>query len=172
METSMKEPNSLSGKYLSLTLAEEVYGLAILKVREIISLLDITAVPQTPLFVKGVINLRGKVIPIVDLRLRFGMPEKQYDDLTCIVVVETDLTDVQAQVGLIVDTVSDVLNITAEQIETAPACGTGLDTDYILGIGKVKEQIIILLDIDRVLKDEDWFRQQQQAEEDHESMAA
>lgn len=138
---------ALGGKYLTFGLAGEDYGTQILKVREIIGLLDITPVPQMPSFVKGVINLRGRVIPVVDLRLKFDMDQAKYNDETCIIVV-----DVGQLTGIIVDTVQEVLDITDDQIDPPPPLGAGVDTSYVLGMGKVKEKVKILLDIDKVLE--------------------
>ncbi|MBC8551165.1 MAG: purine-binding chemotaxis protein CheW [Candidatus Brocadiales bacterium] len=135
------------GKYLTFVLGREVYGIEILKVREIIGLMDITTVPQTPEYMKGVINLRGKVIPVLDLRLKFSMPEEEHTKETCVIVVEVNNTSV----GIIVDSVSEVLEIKGGDIEEAPCFGQGIDTDFIIGLGKVKEKIIILLDIEEVL---------------------
>jgi len=140
-----------AGKYLTFVLAEEEYGLEILKVREIIGLMDITAVPRTPAFVKGVINLRGKVIPVVDLRLKFSMPEAARTDQTCIIVVDMG----QVEMGIIVDKVSEVLDIEADEIEDTPSFGINLNTDFILGIGKAGGKVTILLDINKVLSAED-----------------
>jgi purine-binding chemotaxis protein CheW len=139
------------GKYLTFTLADEEYGIGILKVKEIIGMLPVTAVPKTPEFVKGVINLRGKVIPVIDLRLRFAIEARQYNDRTCIIVVEVDGQSGQVLIGIVVDAVSEVLNIRPEEIETPPAFGTRLNTDYILGMAKMDGRVKILLDIDRVL---------------------
>ncbi len=136
-----------SGKYLTFVLAEEEYGLEILKVREIIQMMEITAVPRTPDYVKGVINLRGKVIPVVDLRLKMGIPEAKWTDQTCIIVV--DIGDVE--MGIIVDRVSEVLDIAGDDIEDAPSFGTSINTDFILGMGKAEEKVTILLDIGKLL---------------------
>lgn len=141
----------LEGKYLTFALGKEEYGVGILKVREIIGVMEITAVPHTLPYVKGVINLRGRVIPVLDLRLKFGMPGKEYDERTCIIVVEIDGPSGPIQVGLLVDSVSEVLNVAAAEIEPPPAFGTHLDADYILGMAKVKGQVQILLDADRVV---------------------
>lgn len=139
------------GKYLTFVLGEEEYGLEILKVREIIGLMDITAVPQTPAFVKGVINLRGKVIPVIDLRLKFGMEEAEPTEETCIIVVDIGAS----LIGIFVDTVSEVLDVTADQIEPPPSFGSALETAFILGMGKIKGKVKILLDIDSVLSAEE-----------------
>ncbi|MFZ5452936.1 MAG: chemotaxis protein CheW [Thermodesulfobacteriota bacterium] len=143
------------GKYLTFTLAAEDYGLEILKVREIIGMMDITAVPQTPEYVKGVINLRGRVIPVIDLRLKFGLEEAEYGERTCIIVVEVQSQVGSVQMGVVVDSVSEVLNINGDDIEPPPSFGARLKTQYILGIAKAKGTIKILLDIDRVLTGEE-----------------
>ena len=140
-----------AGKYLTFVLAEESYGLEILKVREIIGLMSITAVPRTPEFVKGVINLRGKVIPVLDLRLKFGMPEAKHTEETCIIVVQVGAVEM----GILVDKVSEVLNIQGQHIEDAPSFGTEVNTDFILGMGKANTKVIILLDISKVLCGQD-----------------
>jgi purine-binding chemotaxis protein CheW len=139
------------GKYLTFTLAEEEYGIGILKIKEIIGMMPITPVPQTPEFVKGVINLRGKVIPVVDLRLRFGMEEIGYTERTCIIVVEIASGTGTVQTGIVVDAVSEVMNIKADDIEDSPSFGTNLNTAYILGMAKMEGGVKILLDINMVL---------------------
>jgi purine-binding chemotaxis protein CheW len=139
------------GKYLTFTLGQEEYGIGILKVREIIGMMEITYVPRTPDHVKGVINLRGKVIPVISLRSKFGIPEEEYTDRTCIIVVEILGAAGAIPIGIIVDSVSEVLNISGEDIEPTPTMGGSLDTQYILGMAKVKGKVKILLDIDRVL---------------------
>jgi purine-binding chemotaxis protein CheW len=143
------------GKYLTFSLACEEYGIGILKIREIIGMMPVTSVPETPRFVKGVINLRGKVIPVIDLRLRFGMPENAYTERTCIIVVEIQGPTKVVAIGIVVDAVSEVLNIKSEDIEDTPAFGVRLNTDYILGMAKVGKGVKLLLDIDRVLGAED-----------------
>jgi purine-binding chemotaxis protein CheW len=143
------------GKYLTFTLADEEYGIGILKIKEIIGMMKVTTVPQTPGFVKGVINLRGKVIPVIDLRLRFGMEPMDYTERTCIIVVEIDGTAGTVQIGIVVDSVSEVLNIKADEIEDTPTFGARLNTDYILGMAKMEGGVKILLDINRVLKAEE-----------------
>ncbi len=136
----------LGGKYLTFKLADEEYGLEILKVREIIGLIGITSVPRMPDYMKGVINLRGKVLSVVDLRLKFGLDEIGHTEQTCIIVV-----DVGKEVGIIVDTVSEVLDIGDENVESPPSMGGSVDTSFILGMGKVGDAVKILLDIDKVL---------------------
>ncbi len=147
------DTNELSGKYLTFTLDGEEYGVAILKVRELIGLMDITQVPQMPDYVKGVINLRGKVIPVFDLRLRFGLEEAEYTDETCIIVV-----DVGSMVGIVVDTVQEVADIPGKDIEPPPPLGNTVDTTFLMGMGKVDGKVKILLDIDRILSTEEAAR--------------
>ncbi len=139
------------GKFLTFVLNDEEYGIEILKVREIIGVIDITSVPQTPHYLKGVINLRGKVIPIIDLRLKFSMPEQAHTLETCIIVAEVS----GDQIGVVVDDVSEVLDIKGGEIEETPQFGQGLDTDFIMGLGKANDKIIIMLDIDKVLSTEE-----------------
>ena len=139
------------GKYLTFSLADEEYGIGILKIREIIGMMPITTVPETPAFVKGVINLRGKVIPVVDLRRRFGMPTMDYTERTCIIVVETRGPNGPVLMGIVVDTVSEVMSVETSAVEAAPDLGLRLDADYIMGLAKQKSGVKILLDIDRVL---------------------
>jgi len=139
------------GKYLTFSLAGEEYGIGILKVREIIGMMSITPVPQTPEFVKGVINLRGKVIPVIDLRLRFGLDATAYTERTCIIVVEIHGESGSIPMGIVVDAVSEVLNIRSADIENTPSFGVKLNTDFILGMAKTEGGVKILLDIDKVL---------------------
>ncbi len=139
------------GKFLTFFLGGEEYGLEILKVQEIIGMMDITPVPRTPESVRGVINLRGKVIPIVDLRAKFSMPPAERTSETCVIVVEAN----RMQTGIVVDQVSEVLDISGDEVEDAPAFGPGVRTDYILGIGKSEGRVRLLLDIDLTLSGED-----------------
>ncbi len=143
------------GKYLTFSLADEEYGIGILKIKEIIGMMPITTVPQTPDFVKGVINLRGKVIPVIDLRLRFGMESIDYAERTCIIVVEIKGSQGPVLIGSVVDSVSEVLNIKSEDIEDPPTFGANLNTEAILGMAKVDGTVKILLDIDQVLNIEE-----------------
>ena len=155
MDQAVKAMADREGKYLTFSLADEEYGISILKIKEIIGMMPITSVPQTPEFVKGVLNLRGNVIPVVDLRLRFGMESMDYTERTCIIVVEIEGQTNTIMMGIVVDSVSEVLNIKGEDIEDTPTFGAKLDTEYILGMAKMEGGVKILLDIDRVLSDEE-----------------
>ncbi len=139
--------SELGGKYLTFFLSSEEYGIEILKVQEIIGIMAITSVPRTPHFILGLINLRGKVIPIVDLRLKFAMPSTEQTEETCMIVVQAG----GVTMGIMVDRVSEVMDIATQSIDDAPNFGTEVNTDYILGIGKAGERIILLLDIENVL---------------------
>ena len=154
-ETST-EAAALAGKYMTFKVADEEYGVAILKVRELIGLMDITHVPQTPPWVRGVINLRGKVIPVADLRLKFNMPPTEATDQTVIIVVQLVSAMGITIMGVLVDEVLEVLDIRAAQIEPPPSFGSqSTDTDFILWVGKSDKRVIFLLDIDAVLHPED-----------------
>ncbi|MDF1615174.1 chemotaxis protein CheW [Desulfurivibrio dismutans] len=150
-DESVQGVSELAGKYLTFSLANEEYGVGILKVREIIGVMEITAVPHTPPHIKGVINLRGRVIPVMDLRLKFGMPAKGYDERTCVIVVEVQGRSSAVQVGMVVDSVSEVVNIAGSEIEPPPSMGASTESDNILGMAKVKGEVKILLDVDRVV---------------------
>ena len=163
METTLAGPaNNASqkaeqraGKYLTFQLGNEEFAIQVLRVREIMGVQEITAVPQTPGYVKGVINLRGKVIPVVDLRLKFGLPEMEYTQRTCIIVVQIQGEADKLLIGVIVDAVSEVLTLQAGEIEDTPDFGSGVATPYLLGMAKIKGKVKILLDIDRVLSSRD-----------------
>ena len=155
IDQAVKVMAEREGKYLTFSLDQEEYGIGILKIKEIIGMMPITSVPQTPAFVKGVINLRGKVIPVIDLRLRFGMGEIDYTDRTCIIVVEIEGAAGMVLIGSVVDAVSEVLSIKGEEIEDTPTFGAKLDTEYILGMAKMEGGVKILLDIDKVLSNEE-----------------
>jgi purine-binding chemotaxis protein CheW len=152
-EASSSVADQRVGKYLTFLLAREEFAIRVLKVREIMGIQDITAVPQTPGYVKGVINLRGKVIPVVDLRLKFGLPEMEYTKRTCIIVVQVQAGCASLPMGIVVDEVSEVLNLGASDIEDTPDFGEGTSAaaSDLLGMAKVKGKVKILLDIDRVL---------------------
>lgn len=142
---------SKAGKYLTFSLASEEYGMPILKVKEIIGMMPITSVPRVPKFIKGVINLRGKVIPVIDLRLKFNLEEIAYTERTCIIVVEIAGASGTLPTGVIVDSVSEVIAIKEEDIEGTPEFGTTPETDFISGMAKKDGNIKILLDIDSVV---------------------
>jgi len=150
-EVNTDESGLTAGKYLTFNLKDEGYGIGILKVREIIGMMEITPVPKTPEFIKGVINLRGKVIPVVDLRMKFGLEPADYDERTCIIVVEVPTAEGVRAVGIVVDSVSEVANIGDEEIEATPSFGVEVDTAYILGMAKFGNEVKILLDIARVV---------------------
>ena len=143
--------SNLAGKYLTFHLANEEYGLEILRVIEIIGSIEVTAIPLTPDYVKGVINLRGKVIPVVDLRKKFGLEEVEKTKETCIVVVDIG----GSHMGVVVDAVSEVLDIKVSEIEPAPALGAELDTSFILGMAKTNDQVTILLEIEKILNSQE-----------------
>ncbi len=149
---SPSEMNHLAGKYMTFKLAEEEYGLEILKVRDVIGLMEITKVPRTEDYIRGVINLRGKVIAVVDLRLKFGMAPTELSDQTVIIVVQLVRDGKEFTMGILVDEVLEVLDIGADQIEPPPDFGNqGMETDFILGVGKAENRVIILLDIGKAL---------------------
>lgn len=152
---NIKQTKIRAGKFLTFSLCEEEYGIEILKLKEIIGMTTITTVPQTPTYVKGVINLRGKVMPVVDLRLRFGMAAADYTARTCIIIVEIAGKTTTFTIGIVVDAVSEVVQIKADDIDPAPEFGRSVDTHYILGMAKIEGGVKILLDIDRVLSRED-----------------
>lgn len=150
-EASASAAGAEPGKYLTFSLNDEEYGVPVLKVREIIKMLDITNVPQVPQHVKGVINLRGKVIPVIDLRLKFGFPPSDYTERTCVIVIEVASDGGKVMMGLIVDAVSEVMNIAAEEMEPTPEFGHSVDTSYMRGVAKVRGSVKVLLDLERVV---------------------
>jgi purine-binding chemotaxis protein CheW len=154
-ETAAGQADARAGKYLTFQLGNEEFGVRVLKVREIMGLQEITAVPQTPAHVKGVINLRGKVIPVIDLRLKFGLPGAEYSQRTCIVVAQVQGESGPILMGVIVDGVSEVLSLTGAEIEDTPDFGEDAAGRFLLGMAKVKGKVKILLDIDRVLSSQD-----------------
>ena len=154
-ETGAAPSDARAGKYLTFQLGNEEFGIRVLKVREIMGLQEITAVPQTPMHIKGVINLRGKVVPVIDLRLKFGLPAAEYTQRTCIIVTQLQGESGQVLMGIVVDGVSEVLNLAGTEIEDTPDFGEELAGGYLLGMAKVKGKVKILLDIDRVLSTQD-----------------
>jgi purine-binding chemotaxis protein CheW len=160
MQTAVIEPaaaksDSRAGKYLTFGLGREEFAIQVMRVREIMGVQEITAVPQMPQYVKGVINLRGKVIPVVDLRLKFGMSAQEYTQRTCIIVVQIDHEDTKLLTGVVVDEVSEVLTLQSADIEDTPDFGRGVATPYLLGMAKVKGKVKILLDINKVMSDQE-----------------
>lgn len=143
------------GKHLVFLLGGSSYGIPILEVSDINGLMEITPIPKTPDYIKGVINLRGKVIPVMDLRLKFGMPEKEYDKQTCIIIVNISIGKINRQMGVLVDTVSEVFDIPLTEIEAPPNYGAQSEEDFINGIGKVKGKLVVLLNIEKVLRSEE-----------------
>ena len=141
----------LAGKYLTFKLAEEEYGLDIMKVQEIIGIMPVTKVPRVPEYVRGVINLRGRIIPTVELRAKFGLEAVEDTERTCIIVVELQTEKGKVNMGVIVDEVAEVMDFAADTIDAAPEFGTALNTSFILGIGIVKGSVKVLLDVDKVL---------------------
>lgn len=139
------------GKHLTFSLGKEEYGLPILKVKEIIGMMEITHVPQTPDFIKGVVNLRGKIIPIMDLRLKLAMQEREYNERTCIIVVEVKINDAKRLMGIVVDTVSEVINIQQNDIEPPPEYQTKVDKGFLTGMGKIKGKVVMLLNIEQIV---------------------
>jgi purine-binding chemotaxis protein CheW len=153
--TSGVQADVRAGKYLTFQLAKEEFGIRVLKVREIMGLQEITTVPQTPGHIKGVINLRGKVVPVIDLRLKFGLDAAEYTQRTCIIVTQIQGESGPILMGIVVDGVSEVLNLTGQEIEDTPDFGEAITGQYLLGMAKVKGKVKILLDIDRVLSSQD-----------------
>ncbi len=153
MPTKENKPARLAGKYLTFKLDEEEYGIEILKVIEIIGLQKITPVPRTPDYVKGVINLRGIIHPVMDLKKKFGMTDTEYTDQTCIIVVTIEKDDSKEQIGVLVDSVSEVVDIGAGEIEEVPHMGNNLNADFITGMAKDKENesVKILLNVEKIL---------------------
>lgn len=150
-EVRKTDRHSLAGKYFTFQLGNEIYGLEILKVREIIGLMHITQVPRTPQYIRGVINLRGKIIPVIDLRTKFGMTPTEDTEHTCIIVVDLATDESTCQMGVLVDSVSEVLDIKEENIEATPAFGGDMDARFIRGMAKSEDKVTILLDVEAVL---------------------
>lgn len=142
-------------KFLLFDLGNEAYGIPILRVNEIIGMTEITPIPKTPVFMKGIINLRGRIIPVLDLSIKFGLPEKTPDAQTCIIIVERMYENSLVYVGLLVDRVAEVLNISSENIDLPPQFGQSSDEDLFTGVGKVKGLVVMLLNIDTVLSGKD-----------------
>lgn len=155
VDQAVKKPNTTEGKYLTFSLAGEEYGISILKIKEIIGMMPVTSIPQAPLFVKGVINLRGRIIPVMDLRSRFDMETIPYTDRTCIIVVDIAGAAQASLAGIVVDSVSEVLSIKDEDIQDTPTFASSVNTDYILGMAKLNGGVKTLLNIDNILNPND-----------------
>jgi purine-binding chemotaxis protein CheW len=150
VESKVKE-----GKYITFRLGKEEFGIKIEAIHQIIGITDITPIPHTPDYIKGVLNLRGRIIPVIDLRLKFSLEEREYDERTCIIIVEVNKGSIKMPIGIIVDFVSEVMTVTRENVEDTPYFGVNLDTAFIMGIAKLEDKIKIILDIDRVLTSEE-----------------
>lgn len=150
-ENRVLEEDTQRGRFLTFTLEDEIYGIEIKYVTEIIGIQSITKVPEVPHYVKGIINLRGKIIPVIDVRLKFGKEPMEYDDRTCIVVIDIG----EVSVGLIVDNVDEVLTIDESNIAAPPSTRTGFENRYIKGIGKAGDKVQLLLDCDKLLKNDE-----------------
>ena len=144
-----------TNQYLTFTLGDEVFALDISSVREVLEYTNITKVPRTPEYIRGVINLRGRAVPVVDVRLKFGMPETERTVNTCIIIVEVTLGGEEVVIGALADSVKEVMDIEPKDIEPAPRMGTTIKADFIQGIGKQGEEFIILLDIDKVFSEDE-----------------
>jgi purine-binding chemotaxis protein CheW len=144
------------GKYLTFRLGREEYGIEILKVREIVALMDITQVPLTALYIRGVVNLRGKIIPVVDMRKKFALPEVEAGRETCIITTMVEGKEGQVLTGLLVDAVTEVVQITASDVEPVPALGEDMKLDFVTGLSKAKGRVVVLLDMDKVMQEHDF----------------
>ena len=158
-ETKVVGSTDTAGKYLTFALSREKYGVDILDIQEIIGVVKITKVPRCPTYLKGVINLRGKIIPVLDLRLKFGMPPLEYDRTTCIIVASIQLEDKRVEIGIVVDTVLEVVDFSADDIEMTPDYGDSVQTNFIVGLGKLpngdKTDVVIVVNIEKILSCEE-----------------
>ena len=152
METTLRK---VEGKYLTFRLGREEYGVEILKVREIVAMMEITSVPLTALHIKGVVNLRGKIIPVVDMRKKFGLPDVAASRDTCIITVMVEGKEGQVLTGLLVDGVSEVVQVAASDVEPVPALGEDMKLDFVVGLSKTKGRVVVLLDMDKVMQGQD-----------------
>jgi purine-binding chemotaxis protein CheW len=155
MTTTPKETRIMAGKYLTFGLGNEEYGIDILKVQEIIRMQNITRVPRMPAYIRGVINLRGKIIPVIELRSRFGMDVVEDTKNTCIIVVKIQGTTQSIIMGIIIDAVKEVVNIEEDHVEQNLDFGASVNPEFLLGMGKVREKVVIMLDIDKVISEEE-----------------
>lgn len=152
-EQGARTTAGLGGKYLTFGLGSEVYGIEILKVQEIIGIMKVNHVPKMPDYVRGVINLRGTVIPVLDLRQKFGMETREDTERTCIIVIQVHLEHAAVTIGIVVDEVSEVVAIEESQMELPPSFGAAVDTQFLLGMGKVGDKVVMLLNVDAVFGD-------------------
>lgn len=162
-----QEESNDTNQYLTFKLDGEIFGVAIGKVREVLDFTSVTRVPQTPTYMRGVINLRGSVVPVMDLRLKFGLASTEKTVNTCIIIVEIEMEGETTVLGALADSVQEVLDLESEQIEPPPRIGTKLRTEFIRGMGKHGEEFIIILDIDRVFSAEELAAVQVGAEDIH-----
>lgn len=154
-------------QYLSFTLGKEIFAIDISKVREVLDFTRVTKVPRTPEYIRGVINLRGSVVPVVDMRLKFGMSQTERTVNTCIIIMEIFLEGENSVIGALADSVQEVFELEPDQIEPAPRIGTQLRTDFIKGMGKQNENFIIILDIDSVFSEDDLSAAEEEDERDY-----
>ncbi len=159
----------LAGKYLTFRIGKEEYGLEILRVREIIELMDITPVPRTPDSIRGVINLRGRIIPVLHLRVKFEMELVEDTDETCIIVVDMDTAGTATQMAILVDGVREVVDISSEEIEPAPSFGGSVDSRFILAMAKLKGGVKVLLNTEQILNTEEFHVLRKPPESDHQA---
>lgn len=155
MEEKSLSTGKRDGKHLVFRIEDINYGIPIMEVSEINGLMKVTPLPNTPDYVKGIINLRGKIMPVIDLRLKFGMSEKEYDIETCFIILNLTIGNIKKQIGMIVDTVSEVFDIPAEEIDSPPEYGTDDGGGYLSGIGKIKGKLVMLLNIKKIVNTEE-----------------
>ena len=163
-ENPILEPVDLEGKYLTFNLMGEQYGVNVDWILQIIAIPGITKIPKTPVFVKGVINLRGKIIPVMDLRLKFKLPEQEYNERTSIVIIRVNCEHSEVFIGIIVDKVIEVLDIEMPDIEKTPSFGVDIQTEFIIGMAKVKQKVVTLLNITKILQEIDLSKINQEGE--------
>ncbi|MEA1972941.1 MAG: chemotaxis protein CheW [Candidatus Cloacimonadota bacterium] len=162
----MNDAENYEGKYLTFYLKRELYGIPVSTILQIIAIPDITPIPNTPKFVKGVINLRGKIIPVIDLRLKFGIEQTEYNERTSIIVIKIDIDEKEIFIGVIVDTVAEVIDIDSKEIEERPEFGVKLNTDFILAMAKVNDRVVTLINIPKILSEKDLSKLTNKAKEE------
>lgn len=154
----VKSEGKHDGKHLIFRLENRDYGIPVLKINEIIKSMLITPIPKSPFFIKGVINLRGRIIPVMDLRLKFNMPEKEHNQNTCIIIVDMLVENIKKQIGVVVDIVSEVFDIPKADIEPPPRYGSEIEDDFLNGVGKIKEKIVMLINIEKIIYSEEMLQ--------------